>query len=160
MSAKPWNERTEEEKYAHEPGSFNWCVDHFEIPGEPVLSRVIRNVCRHSTIWPEQLLGRPAAGLAVSDPGRPPLATGHSYEPRREGRFVFGRRLVWRGAYELTDLSIENIAELTGGLTPATVRPWARSWRLFEKNDPVWWRYWGLANADRIGVPLDEEAPA
>lgn len=134
------DKRTLEERYSHEPGSFFATVDAFEVPGEPILSSLIRRVCRERTIWPHWLFN------------------GCHYRSRT-GHVVLARRLIWRGAYELTDLSIENIAEIFG-YSSATVRPYATSWRAFEKSEgATWWQFWGLALADLVGVDLDEAAP-
>lgn len=126
-----------DERYNHAAGSFGATVDAYEIPGEPEASIIVRRICRERSVWPDLL----ASGSRGS----------------RQGYVVIARRLIWRGLYALTDLSIENIAELFG-YSPTTVRPWARSWRPFEESEGrVWWSYWGLALADLVGVPLEEE---
>lgn len=135
MVEKPWSEKTLEEQYAHEPGSFNAAIDAYEIPGEPELSIIVRRVCRTKSVWPHLLDSQ-----------------------NRHNWSVFARRLVWRAAYELTDLSIESIAAMFGGYSPGYVRSWATSWHLFEKDDPTWWRFWGPTNADLIGVPLEQSS--
>lgn len=156
MSEKPWAEKTLEERYNHAPGQFGAVVDAFEIPGEPELSMLVRRVCRELTVWPEQLVGYALAHeYSGAVPNSVPLSTGRCDGPQIGSRFADARRLIWRGAYELTDLSIENIAALFG-YSPSTVRPWATSWKRFEAQQPVWWRFWGPARADLIGVPLDE----
>jgi len=155
MREKPWNEKTLDERYAHEEGSFNWCIDRVDV-GDPEISRLIRVVCRDQTVWPEQLLGRRGAGVAVS-PRSYPASTGPCPEPLIGSRFAFARRLIWRGAYEVTDHSVENIAAMVGGYSPSTVRPWATSWRLFEKRDPIWWRYWGSKFIDLVGCEMPPE---
>lgn len=126
-------ERTLEERYNHAPSGFNATVEAYEIPGEPFASMIVREVCRKRSVWP---------GLLIN---------GH-----RNGYVVMARRLIWRALYGHTDWSIENIAELFG-YSPATVRPWATSWRPFEEQDPEWWRFWGPAVADSILVPLEAE---
>jgi hypothetical protein len=123
---------TTAERYNHEPGGFHATVDAFEFPGEPELSILTRRICRERHVWPSLLTN----GC-------------------RRGYVVFARRLIWRGAYELTDLSIENIAQLFG-YSAGTVRPWATSWRRFEDDSPVWWEFWGPSCADSVGVPLQE----
>lgn len=138
-----------------QPGAFNWCVDRVDL-GDPVVSQIVRVVCRHNSVWPEQLLGRRFAGAAVS-PSSYPLSTGPCEEPCRERRIVFARRLVWRGVFERTDWSVENIALMIGGYSPSTVGPWARSWRLFERDDPEWWEHWGPAYVDLLGCEMPEE---
>lgn len=131
MTEKPWAERTTDEKYAHAPGQFDYEIDRYAIPGEPELSMIVRRVCRVKTVWPT-------------------LIASHC----RHNFVVFARRLVFRAAYETTDLSVENIAELFG-FSPSYVRQWATSWVSFQADDPEWWHYWGPANADLIGVPLE-----
>lgn len=133
MADRPWDEKTLEERYDHAPGQFGAVCDAYEVPGETELSMVVRRVCRVKAVWP-------------------PLI----HTQNRHNWAIFARRLVWRAAYELTDLSVVNIAEMFGGYSPGYVRGWATSWRLFEADDPEWWRFWGPANADLIGVPLDE----
>lgn len=128
--------RTLEERYNHAPGSFNATLDAFEVAGEPELSILIRRVCRERTIWPPWLFN-----------------DGHRRS--RTGYVVMARRLIWRAAYEPPiGLSVENIAEIFG-YSASTVRPYATSWRAHEKAEGVeWWRFWGLALADLVGVPL------
>ncbi len=150
------SDKTLDERYGHPPGGFNAVIDSFEIPGEPSLSILIRRVCRDRTVWPEQLLGYARArSFQAAEPGHVPASTGRCDSPLLGNRAVTARRLIWRAAYVMTDLSIENIAELFG-YSPGTIRPWATSWRLFEKDDPEWWRFWGPSLADLIGVPLND----
>lgn len=132
----PVTEKTLDEKYNHAPGSFNATIDAYEFPGEPEFSILVRRVCRERTVWPPWLFDRTNR------------RSGHGF-------VVVARRLIWRGAYEPpVSLSVENIAEIFD-YSPATVRPYATSWRAFEKSEgPEWWSYWGLALADLIGVPL------
>lgn len=132
--------RALDERYNHAPRSFNAAVDAFEIPGEQELSMIVRRVCRTRSVWPDLL----------QSGKRPPS--------QRLRHVVYTRRLLWRAAYERTDLSVENIGDLFG-FAAGTVRPWATSWRSFEVNDPIWWRYWGLSCADDIGVSLVKAAP-
>lgn len=157
--------RREPDSFA--PGAFHWCVNHVDL-GDPVVSRLVRVMCRDKTIWPEQLLGQSGARGAACLPGREPLATGPSPAPRIEGRFVYARRLLWRASYELTDLSVENIAALLGGHTVATVRPWARSWKPFERTYGRWerfhdgslfnsWMRFGPHEIDLLGLEIPEE---
>lgn len=125
--------RTLAYRYNHGPGSFNALIDAYEIAGEPELTMIVRRVCRERSVRPSQL----------------------QQGSLRRGYVTVARRLIWRAAYERTDLSIENIADLFG-YAAGTVRPWATSWNLFEKEDPEWWSFWGLALADSIGVPLED----
>lgn len=125
------------EKYHHAPGSFDALVDAYAIPGEPELSMAARRLMRKAIVYPGDLV---AGSL--------------------DGRAVMVRRLLWRAAYELTDWSIENIAEMFG-YSPGYVRPWATSWRPFEianggRNDDsgAWWHFWGPSWADLAGVPI------
>lgn len=150
-------DRTLAERYNHKPGGFNAAVDAFEIPGEPEASIIVRRICRERAVWPEQLLGYARArSLGAAEPGVAPLSSGRCDEPSRHPNVVLARRLVWRGIYHGTDMSIENIAELFG-YSPATVRPWAMSWRPFERSEGATrWLFWGLALADSAGVPLEE----
>lgn len=131
------SERSLAERYNHAPGSFNAQVDAFELPGEVELTMIVRRICRERSVVPRFLFDRESRASRV-------------------GYVVLARRLLWRAAYERTDLSIENIASLFG-YSPGTVRPWATSWKLFEADDPVWWRFWGPALADSIGVPLEAD---
>lgn len=158
--------RRESDSFA--PGAFHWCVNHVDL-GDPVVSRLVRVICRDKTIWPEQLLG--ASGVSrqadSATNGSSPLSTGPCREPNREGRFVYARRLLWRAVYELTDWSVENIAEMLGGYSVATVRPWAVSWRQFERvygagrehyDGSVFyqWRRFGPHEIDLLGLEMPE----
>lgn len=146
------------ERYNHAPGGFHAVVDAFEIPGEPEASILIRRVCRERTVWPEQMFGYDRArSFGAAEPGGVPLSSGRVEGRDLRGYVVSARRLAWRALYCGTDLSIENIADLFG-YSPGTVRPWATSWRQFEKSHgATWWHFWGPAVADLIGVPLDDE---
>lgn len=149
------------ERYNHGRGSCNATIDAFAIPGEPEASMIVRRICRTRTVWPEQVFGyeraRALSAAVASD--IVPLSSGRCSSPDRRGYVVLARRLMWRGIYGCTDLSVENIAELFG-YSPASVRPWATSWRPFEKSEgAVWWHFWGPALADDVGVPLDEYDP-
>lgn len=128
------DERTLEEKYNHAPGSFHATVDAYDLAGEPEFSILVRRVCRERHVWPPLL-----------------------FSGNRKGFVVVARRLIWRGAYEPpVDLSVENIAEIFG-YSPATVRPFATSWRALERAEGAeWWSFWGLALADLVGVPLED----
>lgn len=151
------------------PGAFHWCVNHVDL-GEPIVSRLVRVICRDQIIWPEQLLGATSVPRQADSAthASSPLSTGPCREPNREPRFVYARRLLWRATYELTDLSVENIAELIGGYTPATVRPWAVSWKAFERVYGQWsehhdgsrfnrWMRFGPHMIDLLGLEMPEE---
>lgn len=149
------------ERYGHPRGGFNATVDAFEIPGEPEASMIVRRICRIRTVWPEQVFGYERARQFSSAVAHNvvPLSSGRCERPDQRGYVVLARRIMWRGIYGGTDLSVENIAELFG-YSAATVRPWATSWRPFEKSEgAVWWHFWGPAIADDVGVPLDEYDP-
>lgn len=151
------SEENLDERYNHTPGGFHWQVERLDL-GHAVLSRIARNVCVRYVVWPEQLFGRRHSGVAVFSDDIYPLATGPAEEPMTRSQFAFCRRLIWRAAYEATDLADETIAELTG-FASATVRPWARDeeWRRFEKSQGViWWWYWGPSIIDLVGCKIPE----
>lgn len=137
------------------PGAFQWCVERVDV-GDPVVSQIVRRVCRQRSVWPEQMLGRNLARGAVS-PRSYPLATGPCEKPSSKSYIVLARRMVWRATYELTDWSIDEIAAAIGGYSPASVAPWARSWDPFWKQDPEWWSHWGPAIIDDVGCDMPEE---
>lgn len=137
------------------PGSFKWCVDHLDM-GDPTVSQIVRVVLRRHTIWPEQLLGRTLARrYGAFSPSGYPISTGPCERPSIQCRFAFARRLCWRAIYLRTTWSVENIAEFFG-YSPSTVRPWAQSWKPFEKSEGVWWMFWAPAILDDLGVEWPE----
>lgn len=112
---------------------------------DPTLSRIARGVCRIYVVWPSHLFDREV----------------------QEARTVMARHVAWRLGYLLTDLAAETIAEYMGGMSAATVKRWALTWRPFADRygddlgdgDTFWQRHVELVLGplcDALALPVDD----
>ncbi len=138
-----------------EEGRFYWCCRNLDL-GDLELTKIVRTVCRMMVVWPEDVVGRVAAGKAVSFSSNPRSKPPQGYV------YSYSRWLCWRLAYVLTDHSVENIADILGGFSYGHVGKYARSWQPFIDYSPDNWlarRRWIVEICLKLGVTPEDMPP-
>lgn len=98
---------------------------------DPMLTRVAKAVCLQQHIWPDYLL----VPVTNRDP------TLRSLESLARAPYVvYGRRLAWKLAWDLTDFDVETIGRVFGRRSGNTVRRLLCNWDKFDQDEN------GLAN--------------
>jgi hypothetical protein len=98
-----------------------------------MLTAIARAVCERWAVWPEHLVGRDAAGVALIDPHNPPP---HGVGIDRSGSTCWVRHWSWWITRELTGYTYAAIGRVLGGHHAGTVRKVVNRQSFFANLNP------------------------